>query len=96
MEVNFFAILLSLGILILKRFSTRICQFIQVVLNKSDSAGLRQYNAEMQELLKERSGISITDQFAEYALVDRKINKLNDKIQRQKADTRSKNMSKIM
>ena len=96
MYINFYAILLSLGILTLKRFSAKICQWIQLLLNRSDSDELKQYMEEMKLLLEERNKFSITDQFAEYALVDRKINRLQDKIQRHKAEVRAKSMSKIM
>jgi len=96
MELNYFAILLSVLILVLKRFSARICQFIQVLLSRSDSDELRQLYAELKDLSKERDGISMLDQFAAYAIVDRKINKVNDRIQQRKADSRAKSLSKIM
>lgn len=96
MYINFYAILLSLGILVLKRFSGKICQWIQTLLNRTDSVELRQCQAQLKALLEERNKVSITDQFAEYALIDRKINKLQDTMQKMRADTRTKNLSKIM
>lgn len=96
MYINFYAILLSLGILVMKRFSSQICQWIQALLNRTDSAELRQCQAQLKELLEERNKVSITDQFAEYALIDRKINKLQDTMQKIRAETRTKSLSKIM
>ncbi len=91
MEVNYFAIFLSLLLIILKRCSAKICQLIQVLLNRSESDNLKQLYAELRELTKEREEISMVDQFAQYAIVDRKINKVNDKIQQLKAESRTKN-----
>jgi len=66
------------------------------LLNRSESDNLKQLYAELRELTKEREEISMVDQFAQYAIVDRKINKVNDKIQQLKAESRTKNLSKIM
>lgn len=96
MEINYYAIILSLGILILKRFSTNICKVIQLFFNKSETHGLKKYYDELSELKKERDDVSMIDSFAQYALIDRKINKIMDQIQIHKNETRTKNLSKIM
>ena len=96
MDINYYAIILSLGVLFLKRFSTNICKVIQLFFNKSETDGLKKYQDELNELKKERDNVSMIDSFAQYALIDRKINKVMEKIQAQKNATRTKNLSKIM
>jgi hypothetical protein len=96
MQLNYFAILLSLGILILKRFSFKICQYIQNCFNKTETAEIKTLYEELAKLKRERDSYNIVDQFAQHMRCDRKVNKLVDAIQSLKSSSRTENLSKSM
>ena len=100
MDVNYFAIISSILIIFLKRFSSKICQNIQSILfimfNKKDSFDLNGILNEIKLLKNERDSFNPMDEFAKYALVDRKISKLMDTMQIQKNKVRSKNLANMM
>ena len=68
MYVNYIAILLSICIILLKRFSNRICQFFQVFLSKPESSETKRLKNELNNLKAERDSYNMIDQFAKYVI----------------------------
>lgn len=81
MYINYSAVLFSIGIILLKRFSPKICQFIQILINRTESTELKNLRIELDKLKLERDSYNMIDEFAKYARVDRKVTKLNEEIQ---------------
>jgi hypothetical protein len=96
MEINFIAIISSLLINILKRFTSKLSLILVSYLNKNEIKEITDLKSEIDKLYKERNSYNQIDEFAKYALVDRKINKLLDKIQTSKNTQRKNKMRQIM
>ena len=96
MEINFIAILSSLLINILKRFSSKLSLIIVSKLNKTEAKEMACLKNEINTLYKDRDSYNQIYDFAKYELVDRKINKLLDKIQTSKTNSRKVKMGQIM
>jgi hypothetical protein len=96
MEINYIAIISSILINILKRFSSKLSLILVSNLNKNEVKEISQLKNEINNLYKERDSYNQIDEFANYALVDRKINKLQEKLQAFKNIRRKNKMSKIM
>jgi hypothetical protein len=98
MDVNTGAIVLSFSINLLKRYSSKISSQILTKFNGSRSSTneLSELNEEMRNLVKERDTFNPMDEFAKYALVNRKINKLSEKIKEIKNKLTAERMKKLM
>jgi hypothetical protein len=92
MEINYFAVILSFLLNLLKRYSSKICSFLLSKYNPIETQELRELKSELDKLKEEKITYNPIDQFALYALVDRKINKIVDKIQELKNTNRSARM----
>lgn len=96
MEVNYWAILLSFLINLMKRYSSKLCSLLISRLNSKESPEIIEYRAQLKALREEKNSINPMDHFARYALVDRKINKLLDKLKENKSLTQSERMKIMM
>jgi hypothetical protein len=105
MNINYTAITLSLIINLLKRYSSRICGLIQSLLWRLSSSSssailsakkISKLNETLTNLKKERDSFSPVDHFANWTLIDRKMNKLNDEITKEKSLNRSNSLSKTL
>jgi len=92
MEINYLAIILSFLLNLLKRYSSKICTFLLSKYNPIETQDMRELKSELDKLKHEKASYNPIDQFALYALADRKINKIVDKIQEQKNTNRSARM----
>ena len=83
MEINFTAIIISFVINFLKRYSQKVCSYlINKIYNPPEGSELINLNNEVKRLKKERDQFNQVDEFAKYTLIDRKVNKVLDKIYR--------------
>jgi hypothetical protein len=90
MEINVNGIIFSFIITLLKYFSAHICMFINKKLfQKSTSQKFAQLRDELRELIKVQQKIDQIDEFAQHALIQRKINKINDQIENEIKQNRS-------
>jgi hypothetical protein len=96
MDLNWFAIILSLLINLIKRFSTKLANLACSKLYSFQTNELNVYISEITALKRERDSYNPIDEFAKYALCDRKINKLMDKVKESKSDLSAQRMKKIM
>ncbi|KAM8854416.1 guided entry of tail-anchored proteins factor 1 isoform 1-T1 [Synchiropus picturatus] len=64
---------------LMKTLLPSISSFFSKMVQK-DAEQENEMRAEIQEMKKEQSSISMMDEFARYARLDRKINKLTDKL----------------
>ena len=97
MEINAVAIFFSFIINILKRYSSKVCSFlIEKLYNFIETAEINSLNQEIKVLIREKDSFNPIDEFAKYALVDRKLNKALDKLQVQKSKIRSVKMKKMV
>lgn len=97
MEINAVAIFFSFIINILKRYSSKVCSFlIEKLYNFTETAEINSLNQEIKVLIREKDSFNPIDEFAKYALVDRKLNKALDKLQVQKSKIRSVKMKKMV
>lgn len=98
MEFNLVAIVLSVTINLIKQNSakigSRIVSFIH--WNKSSQTTLSDLTNELRSLIKERDAFNQIDEFAKYSLVQRKVNKVNDKIKEIKNEDTKDRMKMIM
>lgn len=97
MEINFTAIVISFLINFLKRYSQKVCTYVINKIYSSPEAGeMATLNNEVKRLKKERDQYNQIDEFAKYTLVERKLNKVLDKIKASKNDIRTTKMSKMI
>lgn len=96
MEINYLAVVVSLLINILKRYVSPLANFFTSKLFPSLQASQQDLYAQLAELKSERDSYNPIDEFAKYALCDRKINKLVDKIKEGKSEVTTKRMKKFM
>lgn len=96
MEINIIAVILSFLINLLKRYSSKISSFILSKVYKSETNEILELNNEIKALKKERDSFNQIEEFARYALVDRKINKILDKIKDIRGKINAEKMAKIM
>lgn len=81
MEFNLFAILLSLAVSILRHFSTAVCALIaNLGIFRHQNKEYKALCAEITKLKADQLLIDQINNFAEHALLQRKINKLQDQI----------------
>ena len=96
MEINIIAIFFSFVLNILKRYSSKFCSFIiERLYSFNETSEINNLNLEIKNLKREKDSYNPIDEFAKYALVDRKLNKSLDKLQIQKNKIRSVKMKKI-
>jgi hypothetical protein len=82
MLVNLYGILFSFIITLLKYFSPHICESAnKKIFGNVSNANYMKLRDELRNLLKTQQTIDQVDDFAQYALVQRKINKINDQIE---------------
>ena len=96
MELNYLAIILSLLINLLKRYSSKISNLCVAKFFLQGADEMTELKAELIKLRRERDSYSPIDEFAKYALVDRKINKLVDKLKESRSGASAQRMKKIM
>ena len=96
MSINYFAIFLSLLINLIKRYSTKLSNFAASNLFSFNANEINDYKSELTKLYREREAYNPIDEFAKYALCDRKINKLLDKLRENKSELSTHRMKKIM
>lgn len=96
MEINLFAIFLSFIINLSKRYSTKLCSYFLSKYYSFETREVNEFLYQLKILKKERDAFNPIDEFAKFALVDRKINKLNDKLKENKGKTQSDRMKKMM
>jgi len=96
MEINVLAIIFSFVINFLKRYSSKVCSFlIDKLYNFTETTEINSLNVEIKALIREKDQFNPIDEFAKYALVDRKLNKALDKLQVHKTNIRSVKMKKM-
>ena len=96
MEINYWAIILSFFINLMKRYSSKLCSMVIIRLNSKETPEITEYRSQLKALREEKNSINPMDHFARYALVDRKINKLVDKLKENKSLTQSERMKIMM
>ena len=78
------AILLSILITFLKYFSTSLCKLLtNLKLFKSETAEYKRLNAELKDLKNELRSIDQVGNFVEYALTQRKMNKVQEMLNKE-------------
>lgn len=88
--INFIAIFLSIFLSLIKLYSTQICNILSVKLNvKPLSQEVVKLRSELKTLQKKLDSINAIDEFAQYALTQRQINKINDQIDKETKDNRT-------
>lgn len=92
MEINLVAILVTIVFNILKRLSSRIGQLFQSRDQKDILADIELMRADLVKLKKERDKFNPMDQFASFALVDRKVTKLTHEIQLKQGEIRARKL----
>ena len=96
MQINILAIILSFLINILKRNSSRVCSLlIDKLYNLTETKEINALNEEIRQLKREKDSYNPIDEFAKYALADRKLNKILDKVQSSKTNIRTFKMKKM-
>jgi hypothetical protein len=96
MEINVLAIIFSFVINFLKRYSSKVCSFlIDKLYNFTETTEINSLNVEIKALIREKDQFNPIDEFAKYALADRKLNKALDKLQVHKTNIRSVKMKKM-
>ena len=97
MEVNVWAIFFSFLINFLRRSSSKVCSFlVDKIYHSADSAELLTQNVEVITYQREKDSYSPIDEFAKYALADRKLNKALDKVAACKTKIRAFKMKKMV
>jgi hypothetical protein len=96
MELNYLAIVLSILIYLVRRFMSKISAFLVAKFVSFQTNELKDLRDELAKLKRERDSFNPIDEFAKYALTDRKINKLVDKMKSSKSELSSQRMKKIM
>jgi hypothetical protein len=94
MDVNVFAIIVSLVINVLRRFSSHLSRYIVSRLYKQKNLEIAVWRDELRALHEERSTCNPMDEFAKFALINRRINKLVDCMQTSNAKMRSAKVAK--
>ena len=96
MEINAWAILFSFLINFLRRSSSKICSFLVDKLYKiTETNEINQLKTEIKTFQNEKDSYNPIDEFAKYALVDRKLNKALDKLNSLKSTNRTFKMKKM-
>lgn len=96
MDINYLAIFLSFLINLMKRYSSKLCSYFLSKFYTNESQEIIEYRNQLKLLRKEKDAINPMDEFARYALVDRKINKILDKLKENKGAIQSDRMKKMM
>lgn len=96
MEINYWAIFLSLAINLMKRYSSKLCSLILLKFFANETSEITEYRNQLKILREEKNSINPMDHFARYAIVDRKINKLVDKLKENKSSIQSERMKIMM
>ncbi|RMZ92931.1 tail-anchored insertion receptor WRB [Brachionus plicatilis] len=96
MAINYWAIFLSFVINLMKRYSSKLCSLILLKVYTKETPEITEYRNQLKCLREEKSSINPMDNFAKYALVDRKINKLVEKLKENKSSTQSDRMKVMM
>jgi len=95
--VNNEAILLSISISLLKYFSSSLCKIItDLRIFKHESADYKRLFSEIKELKKELNKIDQVNDFVNYALTQRKINKIQEKLDNEIKLFRKTSMKRTM
>ena len=96
MEINAWAILMSFLINFLKRYSSKVCSFlVDKFYNLAEKNDIDKLNEEIKSHKHEKDSFNPIDEFAKYALADRKLNKALDKLQKAKTSIRTFKMKKM-
>lgn len=96
MEVNLLVVFLSFLINLSKRYSSEICSHFLAKYFSFENKEINELKEEIRNVKKERDSLNPIDQFAKFALADRKINKLADKLKDYKSKIQSERMKKMM
>jgi hypothetical protein len=96
MNINFYTLVLSFCINLLKRLSSKISQRIQAKIYPFENENLKDLQEKSTAARKERDSYNPVDQFAAYSLANRKLNKFLDKNQEEINKIRSKRMQFMM
>ena len=96
MDVNVFTIAASLAINVLRRYSSPLSRCIVSRLYKVQNREMLVWRDELRSLRAERDTCNPMDEFAKFALVNRRINKLVDRMHASTAEMRSAKMAKQM
>lgn len=100
MEVNVIAILLAFLVNMLKRYSATLSTLVNMLVHRSSSRQQQkqaeEIAAEMREATSERDAHSPIDEFAKYALADRKLSKLGERLKETRARDASARMRTLV
>jgi hypothetical protein len=98
MIVNTEAIFLSILISLLKYFSTNLCKFLTNLkkLFKSETNEYKIIYTEILQLKQQQNAIDQVNNFVDYALIQRKINKLQEKLDKEKNSLRTITLKQTM
>ena len=96
MEINYLAIFFSVFINLFKRYLSKISAFFVTKFFSFQTSEINELIAELVKLQRERNAYNPVDEFAKYALCDRRVNKLADTIKEKKSNLSTDKMKKIM
>ncbi|CAF0967825.1 unnamed protein product [Brachionus calyciflorus] len=96
MEINYLAIFLSIVINLLKRYSSNLCSYFLAKFYLTENSEISEMKDQLKNMRREKESINPMDEFARFAILDRKINKINDKLKENKMTVNSDRMKKMM
>lgn len=97
MEINVIAIICSLVIYILKRNSAKICtKFVSLFYTFESNVEYNEMLKEKARLTCERDSFNPIDEFAKYAIGNRKVSKVDDRIKAITSEYATNRMKNLM